>query len=296
MALLLAATAALRAAPARADQVDALAELLGSRATEKERVAAVTALGRLGDKRALRPLVTALRDPSATIRALAAAALGKLGHRAALPALRAATADADEAVRARAREAVLAVAEANHVAPELPGAPAPAAAPAPKAAARHQAGFGRAPRVVEAHPDLYVLVNSTTDDSPGKADKATRKANGEVLRRVLGEALRGAPAVTAVAAEAARFGIEERHLDVSVTRLDVSPVGANMEIAAELRLAISDRHGKMLSFVSGGAKVQIPRRTYDPRYLADLRREALDSAVRGLFDKLLAHLRRPAQS
>ena len=64
-----------------------------------------------------------------------------------------------------------------------------------------------------------------------------------------------------------------------------------MEIDAQLRLAISDEKGKMLSFLSGGAKVQIPRKTYDAKYLPSLRKEALENAMRGMFDKLLTHLR-----
>ena len=47
----------------------------------------------------------------------------------------------------------------------------------------------------------------------------------------------------------------------------------------------------MLSFLSGGAKVQVPKRTFDAKYLPNLRKEALENAMRGMFDKLLAHLR-----
>ena len=64
-----------------------------------------------------------------------------------------------------------------------------------------------------------------------------------------------------------------------------------MEIEAELRLAISDDKGKMLSFLSGGAKIQVPKRTFDAKYLPNLRKEALENAMRGMFDKLLKHLR-----
>jgi hypothetical protein len=47
----------------------------------------------------------------------------------------------------------------------------------------------------------------------------------------------------------------------------------------------------MLSFVSGGAKVQVKKASYDMQYLPQLRREAIENAVKGLFDKLLAHLK-----
>src|SRR5262245_47750502 len=86
--------AALMGAPARrayADEAERIAELqatLGADHSERERIAAVTALARLGSKPTLRPLVGALSDESAVVRSVAIAGLAKLGHRAALPALR----------------------------------------------------------------------------------------------------------------------------------------------------------------------------------------------------------------
>jgi hypothetical protein len=80
-----------------------------------------------------------------------------------------------------------------------------------------------------------------------------------------------------------------------VTRLDVVRNATAVEIDAQLRLAISDDSGKMMSFLSGGAKVQVGNQTFDPRYLPALRREALENAMRGMFDKLLGHLRDHAQ-
>src|SRR4029079_18295686 len=78
------------------------------------------ALARLGDKRAWKPLVGALKDPSATVRALAASALGKLGHKGALPALGEAALDDDEAVRKAATAAIAAVRKANDMADDEP--------------------------------------------------------------------------------------------------------------------------------------------------------------------------------
>ena len=87
---------------------------------------------RIGDKRTLKPLVTALHDPNPEIRALAATALGKLGHKASLASLRiAANDDPDESVRATAKSAAFAVAKLNHLPAELeaPAEPAVAAQP-----------------------------------------------------------------------------------------------------------------------------------------------------------------------
>lgn len=278
--------------PAHADaRVAELTKLLAS-SSDKARLSAVAALARLNDRTALKPLVTALRDPSPQVRALAATALGRLGHKAALPALKAAAADADASVRTQAREAAIAVARVNHLPDPWP-APSPAA---PAAAARTSkygghAGFGRQARVIQNRPELYVAINSAADDSPGKTDKPTRKAHGEILRKTLTESFQSTPVVTTIAADAERWSLRQRQLDLSVTKLDVVLAGNLVEVEAQLRLAISDQDGKMLSFLSGGAKVQVPRKGYNARYLPNLRKEALENAMRGMVDKLVLQLR-----
>jgi len=288
VALIVFAIAMIRTIPAHADQVDDLTKALAS-SNQKTRMSATVSLARLGDKRTLKPLVTALHDPDAGIRALAASALGKLKHKAALPALRsAATDDTDDAVKAKARDAAIAVAKANNLPNELPKAEV--------VQARHTTGFGHSPHAVEDKPDLYVMVKSSSDDSPGKADKTTRKTHAEIVKQTLLDSFKAAPQVTMTASEAQRWGLDPRTIDLSVVKMDVQTTGGMVEIDAELRLAISDDKGKMLSFLSGGAKVQIPSNKFNPKFLANFRKEALEGAMRGMFDKLLVHLRQTSQS
>lgn len=267
-----------------------------SSSSDKARISAVVSLARLNDRAALKPLVTALHDPNPQVRALAATALGRLGHKAALPALKGAAEDPDETVRTRAKAAAIAVAKTNKLPDPFPTATPtePELAQARKSGGR--AGFGRQAHAVENHPDLFVTINTSADDSPGKADKVTRKAHSEILRKTLSDSFKSQPMVTTIAADAQKWGLDPRHLDLSVTKLEVQQAGTMIEVEAQLRLAISDDNGKMLSFLSGGAKVQVPKRTFDAKYLPNLRKEALENAMRGLFDKLLAHLRDRSQS
>jgi hypothetical protein len=278
-------------------RVSELAKSLSS-SSEKTRIAAVAALGRLEDKAALKPLVGALHDPNAQVRAIAAAALGKLGHKAALPALKtAADEDPDPKVQKHARDAAIAVAKNNRLPDPWPKAERVAQAPQARTSkAGGTAGFGRQAHAVESHPDLYVKINSSADDSPGKADKATRKTHGDILKETLQKSFTSTPLVTMTASDAERWGLDPRNLDLSVTKLDVAQSGVYIEIEAQLRLAISDDNGKMLSFLSGGAKVQVPKKTFNAKYLPNLRKEALENAMRGMFNKLLAHLRDKSQS
>jgi hypothetical protein len=273
-----AALGAPRAALAQ-DRITELSETLSS-SSDKARLSAAVALGNLGDRRAMKPLVGALSDRSPQIRAVAAAALGKLGHAGSLPALKnAATDDRDATVRKAAREAALAVAKTNQLASPWP-------APEDE---KGKPGFGRQPRAIG--PDVYVLVNTSADESPGKADKTTRKEHADIVRQMLVSQCESNPVVTTVAADAKRFGLDPRNIDLSVVKMEVATVGAVVEVDAQLRLAISDGRGKMLSFLSGGAKIQVPKHKFDARYLPRMRREALEGAVRGMFDKLVTHLR-----
>jgi hypothetical protein len=278
-------TLALGLSVARAeDRVAQLAKTLQTSSSDKERIAAVAALAHLGDRRTMKPLVAALHDPNPQVRAVAATALGHLGHRGSLPALRAAASDdADENVRARCRAAAAAVAHANNV-PDDQKPDAVADEP-------NRPGFGHQPRAVEGKPELCVVIKSSSDDSPGKADKTTRDTHAQILRQALAESFARTPQVTTVLADAHRWGLDARNLDLSVVKMDVSQAGSFVEVEAQLRLAISDDKGRMLSFLSGGAKVQVPHAKFDAKRLPSLRREALEQAMRGMFDKLLAHLR-----
>ena len=74
--------------------------------TDKVCGVAAMALGRIGDKQALKPLIERLEDESAYVRASAAKALGYLGDKRAARALKSALKEESEEVRKAAREAL----------------------------------------------------------------------------------------------------------------------------------------------------------------------------------------------
>jgi HEAT repeat protein len=150
--------ALLRVSPAFAeDRIGELSKLVSTSSNDKTRLAAVAALGRLEDRRAMKPLVSALADPSPQVRAVAAAALGKLGHKAALPSLKAvAIDDTDADVRKRAKDAAIAVARTNALPHPWPATVASVPAKAPR---KSRPGFGNQPRVLAQQADLCVLIN-----------------------------------------------------------------------------------------------------------------------------------------
>ena len=281
------------AQPAHADRVGDLAKVLSTSSNDKTRLAAVVALAKLEDKKAMKPLVGALSDPNPQIRAIAATGLGKLGHKAALPQLKnTATDDLDSTVRDKARDAAIAIAKTNELPDPWPGA----AATAPAKPKKGRAGFGNEPRAIEEQADTFVAINTSADESPGKADKKTRQQHAEICRNFLMNQFRANPMLSTVAEDATKKNLTARHLDLSVVKLDLVTSGTYIEVEAQLRLAISDGSGRMLSFVSGGAKVQVLKSKFNPKYVANMRRDALEGAMRGLYDKLLTQLRDHSQS
>jgi HEAT repeats len=275
------------------ERVSVLTRMLAS-GSDKTRLSAVLALAKLGNHAAQRPLITALRDRSVRVRAVAATALGSLACEPALSALHAlAQDDADPDVRKAASNAAIKIASARSTHPVADRA----ARSDTDAQARRAApgGLPHPSHAIEPHPELYVLVNASSDDSHGIADKSTRKRHAEIIKRVLTEQFRTEASVTSTASEAERRGLDARHIDLSITRLGTARVGEVIEIEAQLRLTISDDNGRMLSFLTGGAKLQVPVGKFDARSLPELRRDVLENAMRGMFDKLLAHLRDGAQ-
>ena len=73
------------------------------------RVTAALELGRLGDPNAVDPLVDALDDPNASVRAAAAAALEQIGDTSALPGLKQHRLDRSDAVRRAVRAAIITI-------------------------------------------------------------------------------------------------------------------------------------------------------------------------------------------
>lgn len=287
-------------APAHAEErISVLTNMLTSR-SDKTRLSAVLALAKLADRNAQPPLISALNDSSMRVRAVAATALGRLGCSEALPALRRlAVDDPDPEVRSAASTATMKIARLGHPTEYRAAKTGELETRSGSSSTLRPVRGDRGDRVAaasvrepgEPRAELYVLINSSSDDSPGTTDKATRKSHAEIIKRVLADRMRSEQAITTDAGDAQRWRIAAQHIDLSVTKLDAVKRGGFVEIDAQLRLAISDENGKLVSFLSGGAKVQVSKQTYDPSKLPGLRREALVNAMRGMFDKLLAHLR-----
>jgi len=153
--------------------------------------------------------------------------------------------------------------------------------------------FGRTAGAQPAHarPDVYVTIASATDHTPGE-QAIDRARNAETIRRVLLDALSRTPQLTSTVADVRRFGLDVRKIDIDVVQLRVERSGEDVVVSAQVRLVVCDDRGRMLSILSGGATARRPARLVRAEQLADLRRDALEGAVHGMFAPLRTHLLR----
>src|SRR5438874_2474973 len=97
-----------------------------------------------------------------------------------------------------------------------------------------------------------------------------------------------ADAIRSVVLDAFR-STERSCIDVAVIELRVAAIaGDNIEVTAQLRVAISDDRGHMRSVMSGGARLVTSRRS--SRRIARLRAEVAADAMRGMVAPVRAQL------
>jgi hypothetical protein len=122
-----------------------------------------------------------------------------------------------------------------------------------------------------------ILVTSSDQSESGQSAE-DRRANAQTVKGVLDAWVSSESLAT------------DRQIDVGVVRLTVEPTDAEISIVAELRIAISDADGKMVSVVSGTSTVIVSSRMARPTSLPLLRTDALVAATRAMLPKLRTHL------
>lgn len=122
-----------------------------------------------------------------------------------------------------------------------------------------------------------ICVTASDQSESGLAD-LDRKANADTVKRVLDLWV-------------ADQNLEaDRQIDVGVVKLTVDPAEDQTSVLVELRFAVSDDHGQMVSVLSSTSKVTLPGRTTRARSLPKLRREAIVAATQAALPKLRQHL------
>jgi hypothetical protein len=272
---------------ARADKLGDLAHTLRHSKKAKARISAAVALGRLHDKRGVKALVYALKkDKSKLVRAVSAAALGHIGDARALPALRKAAKDDTQTVSKRASEALIRIERASNdrkvASGSLSAKSRDKRSKYIRMAARERPAY--------ADPKLFVQLKSVADKSKRKTSKRHRKWAAKLMRGYMTSELKRASDVTTDSERADDLGIRRFTVDVTITDFNRRVRGPYVEISCNVRLAVSNQRGRMLSFLTGGAAVQVPKRTFKKKYENQLRKEALQNAAKSVHQDLMTYL------
>jgi len=80
--------------------------------------------------------------------------------------------------------------------------------------------------------------------------------------------------------------LQSHHVDISIANLSVVIDDQNVSVTATMRIAIADQDGKLLTVMSGGARVEVPNSAYRSFKLPAMQRDALVGAVEGLAPKV----------
>ncbi len=246
------------AAPARADRVDDLCRTLTSDPSWRVRLQAAVVLGKLRDPRSTPSLLRALTDENETVRGMAAQVLGDVGDDRVVASLeRAQRADSSSFVRERARQAL------GKLHPE-------------SLASSHGAGASQKGMV---HVEVGGVGMKTRTAAAPELTARLRAAIIRELARTPGLTLEGKP-------------LSGFLIDSSITNVSRRLTDQWVEITCEISFVVGRLPSRaMVMMTSGGATVQAPRVGLRPEREKALQIDALEGAVQGAHENLLAFLK-----
>jgi hypothetical protein len=259
VAVTLAATAGARGAGSDA-RIDELCKaVVDDSNSYKMRVQAALVLGKLGDSRAVQPLIKALGDQNKSVRGIAASALGQLGDSSAVDPLRDLLRhESDPFVRGQAEKAVAAL-----------------------AAAGGGGGGGGGKRA-----KIYLNFGAFAGGAKSAGPEASKIIH-EALSRELGKM--SSVTLTLSAADQHSFpksGMSGFYIDGNITKLADS--GGN-ETSCAVKVMVASWPAKsIIMWTDAGATVQSGSR---PRDKDNARRECLEMSARGLSEDLVNFLK-----
>jgi hypothetical protein len=250
---------ALAARPAHADRVDSLCRTLTSDPSWRVRLQAAVVLGKLNDRRAVPSLMEALLDENETVRGLSAQVLGQLGDGSAIAVLqRARLTDKSSFVRDRAVQAL------SKLHPDT------------------MAMHGGGPSSPSRNSALHVEVGGVGAKARQASPELTARLREYIIRelsRTPGLTLEGKP-------------LSGFLIDSSITSVSRKTTDQWVEITCEVSFVVGRLPSKaMVMMTSGGATVQAPRVGLRPEREKALQLDALEGAVQGAHENLLAFLK-----
>lgn len=125
------------------------------------------------------------------------------------------------------------------------------------------------------------VIASATDATQCSARE--RAHNAATLRRTLGNVI------------STRVANASGQVDATIVSLTVEPNATVVTASAQVRLAISDDNGRIVSVVTGNARVETDARNYRPHHASSLRDDAVSAAVSATSTKLAQAFSSPSR-
>jgi hypothetical protein len=258
-----------QASPARADNVDTLIEQLED-GSDKIRLSAALNLAKLGDPRAVEPLIRRLKsDGEKNVRGAAAKGLGTLvtakvqgkPRDEAVKALKdAAKSDASEFVKAQAERAL-----------ETIGSGGPVTSP------------------VKPGGGVYVNIGPMSSKTGSADDDAKLRAMmGQIATKTLNKVASNMPTTWPGGGVPTQAALAQKNvlgffIDGTLNELKIEKSGASTTISCKVNMLLADFPNKSIfGFLNGGAKVQA---SSSPRDVALAREDCVSAVVEDLIAK-----------
>ena len=279
LAIALLVVLGLGAQTARADNVDALIRDLKSGSDYKARLSAVLALAKLGDPRAIDPLVGALSDSDKTVRGASAVTLGKLVDQSTPAATRTRITDAlDKLIAREATASVKTQAEKTKKIIAALGTSAP-----PTAASGLYVDVGlMAAEAVKAEPvaAMKALMRKTTQTV------LTRKGPDMQQTWITGK--------TPTKPQLDAKGVKGFQVDGTVNEVTVKTKGSTATVSCKVSMLIATYPpASIFAVLTGGAAVQ---GSNDPKDIELAKTDCVSAVVEDLVaSKVVAAIRTKAK-
>jgi hypothetical protein len=252
------------AGTAHADKIDTLIGQLERSSDYKVRLSAALNLAKIGDKRAVSPLIRALKDGNRTVRGVAAAGLGKLvdsdvskkTRKRALSALKTASKkDSNSFVRKQALKAYNAI--------------------------KGMDGGGAAAVSGSIYVNIGPMAAKRRDDDEMKP--LMRKTIVKTFSKKASSMMTKWPgAANPSKKQIKKKGVMAFHVDGTLTELQASPGGSSTKVSCKVSMLLATYPEKsMFGFLKGGAKVQTGTSAQDIRY-------AKEDCVAAVIEDLIA--------
>ena len=256
-ALLFAAAVAQAAGPDV--KVEDLIRAVTEDSNYKVRVQAALVLGKLGDGRAVQPLIKALADQNKAVRGIAASALGQLGDSSAVDPLRGLLKrETDPFVKGQAEKALASLSAGG-----VGGG---------SKRAKIYVNFGAfAGGVKSAGPDASKILHEALSREIGKLSIVTLTLNPADQHNF------------------GKSGMSGFYIDGNITKLEDSSAGGGAETSCDVKVMVARWPQKsIIMWTNAGASVQSGSR---PRDRENARRDCLEASARGLSEDLVNFLK-----